>query len=1000
VSSKRLVSLARSGHAATDLSVILLDTGRSIPEVEIGIRSGLRVDQIPPGFHLDGQPGWEVIDGQVVLHASYVDAEKRSVTVWAWHRLVKDDGRGDVQLVPGSSIQLTPVLSDAGVLTKVQGAGGTFGVADGGTCAVDLIFIHPRRGTRYTVEKVVNVVCSVGELASPSTPRFRRSFGLKRQRTSSGESDGRDVFDAPPMLLEVEEEHRSAWKTEWDQADIEIIGARRAARCQRVVRLYRFHQVSRGDAVGSGKKAAQVSPLVSQLFQAAFEDLCDDQRSERPSALITSRVIVQDPRATPVLKIDPKMPTACRRLRFNASLGSRWHRFTFTPGTVKILVQGRISHETDSQLYGEIVTVPPRFIVMCDDRGNGVEVKALPWHEVQVQHALTELGRPDGSTGGFYGLIRRTRFTRVEVVRRLLAEGGADWKDETLQLTLRNALSRLASAPRPPGWRTGDNDHIHLLEADATTRTRVLLAYEKTELTRDITFLHGRFQRHEGQLMAGEDLLVETMTIREAESRCNSLPGCRGFTFQGEPTEEPVKIHFKDMWDVQGSGWTSYQYEDGETALSELLRSRYEAQFRDSVSSCRMEPWSVILDTAERALDAAVASSEVDGEKRSKPFRNFITDRDGTTNNYCDRYSSCVQSAYNAAWLCHFAQHCTENALVVTAAPLGGRPSAEGLMELCVAPRGVFTYTGSKGREYFNPTAQRVFGVEVLPKEQRELVEELHRRLLALCAQPGNTKFLGIGSGLQRKFGEVTMGRNDPAGTVPDQESRRFMAAVRRVKEELDPDGTALDVHDTGTDLEIFPRAFGSRESFDKGSGVKCLDEKLQLNIAEGPNLICGDTSSDVPMIVAVLELMCGEHMIRTWQEVMNREENPDEPLPDEVCNEAVAELTSEELEQRAKDEAERLARAAEEERIAQEAGSKIVVLFVVTPEQHEKTPTLSQKVRRWCELSGAHCAILPSCDVLVATLRNYANKVAGRRVTDPLETTIANGFSITRQIS
>eukprot|EP00913_Durusdinium_trenchii_P001613 g1494.t3 len=57
------------------------------------------------------------------------------------------------------------------------------------------------------------------------------------------------------------------------------------------------------------------------------------------------------------------------------------------------------------------------------------------------------------------------------------------------------------------------------------------------------------------------------------------------------------------------------------------------------------------------------------------------------------------------------------------------------------------------------------------------------------------------------------MARNDPAGTVPEPESRRFMAAVRRVKEELDPDGTGLDLHDTGTDMEIFPRVMGSKLS-------------------------------------------------------------------------------------------------------------------------------------------------------------------------------------------
>ena len=39
---------------------------------------------------------------------------------------------------------------------------------------------------------------------------------------------------------------------------------------------------------------------------------------------------------------------------------------------------------------------PPKFIIPTNDGEDGVEVKAKPWHEVQVQYALTDLGRPDG----------------------------------------------------------------------------------------------------------------------------------------------------------------------------------------------------------------------------------------------------------------------------------------------------------------------------------------------------------------------------------------------------------------------------------------------------------------------------------------------------------------------------------------------------------------------------------------------------------------------------
>merc|ERR1712125_75748 len=97
------------------------------------------------------------------------------------------------------------------------------------------------------------------------------------------------------------------------------------------------------------------------------------------------------------------------------------------------------------------------------------------------------------------------------------------------------------------------------------------------------------------------------------------------------------------------------------------------------------------------------------------------------------------------------------------------------------APRGRFTYAGSKGREYFDQSVQRVIENAELPTKEREMVDELHRRILTLCGEPENSKFLGIGSGLQKKFGEVTMARNDPAGTVPEPESRRFMTAVRKI---------------------------------------------------------------------------------------------------------------------------------------------------------------------------------------------------------------------------
>lgn len=1020
VSSKRLVSLSRAGQAASELSVTVLECSqRYCPDV--CIRSSIRYD-IPEGFSLRS-PKVQILETGAVLVASLIDEETgRTLTVTAVHRLVEDDGHGDVQLTPGPP--------EFGCRAYIETAGPTWGSVSKDACAIDVVFLNPRRGTRYTVEKVIQISGSLGKFAPQERQNSLRrlsSFATRQRTTAEIPSLSQVVPEKSPLLRELEEEHRSAWQTEWDKADIEIVGTRKATRCQRAARLFRYHEVSREDP--AVRKKSQVPQLVGDLFEAFMSDLCEAKGFTRPSSLVMSRVLVQDPRNPPVVRIEPRVPPDCRLLRFNEALGWRWHRFTLTPGRVQILVQGPILSNTQVQLHGETVQQPPKFIVSSMAFDEGVEIRAAPWHEVQVQHALTDLGRPDGSSGGFYGLMRRTRFMRLEVVRRLFAEDGdaenhrLDYRDETLTQPLRNALAALKSAPRPPGWRKGDNQDLHILEADATTRTRMHLAYEKNELFRDITFLEGKFIEVKGQL-PGEDLSVDTMTLQQAKTHCAQLLACRGFTFQGESTDDKaMKIHFRgrspegpsledpgtagaQLCSQRSSslGWTSFEWKDGESALIDLFCSQHDARFRSEGSRL---PWVKAAVPSLEALAreviavlepmSCVAGREGESNTTSpscaeqrKPFRNFITDRDGTISSYCDRYASSVQSAYNAAWLTHFARHCADNSIIVTAAPLGGRPSAEGLMELCVAPRGYFTYSGSKGREYFDDTSQQMLEAEELPKEHRELIEELHRRILLLSSQPGNTKFLGIGSGLQRKFGEVTMARNDMAGTVPDPESRRFMAAVRRVKEELDPDGTALDFHDTGTDMEMFPRTSGKGRvtSFDKGNGVRCLDEKLQLRIADGPNIVCGDTVSDLPMVITALRIMCGDKMVDKWEERVRREvddipSEESQPLSRSFDGEEqLMELSFEEVEQRARDEAERKAKEEDEERIAREAGSKLAVLFVITPEQHSKTPKLADYVSRWCELCGGFCVILPSPDALVFALASFANISARRAVT------------------
>jgi len=225
----------------------------------------------------------------------------------------------------------------------------------------------------------------------------------------------------------------------------------------------------------------------------------------------------------------------------------------------------------------------------------------------------------------------------------------------------------------------------------------------------------------------------------------------------------------------------------------------------------------------------------------------LISDRDGTVNNYCGRYLSSVQSSYNAVFLCRFAARMVRHAVILSSAPLSGG----GLEELTVSPAGWLVLAGSKGREYLDEKARRG-ALAIEPQQQRQL-DRLNRRLAGLLQQPRYELFALIGSGLQFKFGQTTVARQDIYGSIPAEESERFAELILDLIREIDPDGRCFRSEDTGKDIEIIltlPDGSGFRD-FDKGDGIRFLDSELSLHLDRGGNLVCGDTASDIPMITA-----------------------------------------------------------------------------------------------------------------------------------------------------
>jgi hypothetical protein len=236
---------------------------------------------------------------------------------------------------------------------------------------------------------------------------------------------------------------------------------------------------------------------------------------------------------------------------------------------------------------------------------------------------------------------------------------------------------------------------------------------------------------------------------------------------------------------------------------------------------------------------------------KGKYFNCFITDRDGTTNNYCGRYRSSVQSIYNAVFLTRFAKNATSNPIIITSAPL----KDIGIVDVSTIPDKVIIYAASKGREFIDLSGTRKSYPIDDQKQQR--IGRLNQELNQLIKDPAYEKFSMIGSGLQLKFGQTTIARQDINGSIPEAKSKTFLTLVESIVKKLDPAGKNFRIEDTGLDIEIILTISDEKaglKDFDKADAVKYLDKELNLGLGKGPHLICGDTGSDVPMLEAAME--------------------------------------------------------------------------------------------------------------------------------------------------
>ena len=313
--------------------------------------------------------------------------------------------------------------------------------------------------------------------------------------------------------------------------------------------------------------------------------------------------------------------------------------------------------------------------------------------------------------------------------------------------------------------------------------------------------------------------------LQKIEERLSSIPKTKDGLYQ-------LKTHEDDLISLE------LDYELGEIKKDNI----YLNQNQDALH----EHMKVINSDFEKDINAGTEFLE------GKHFDYFITDRDGTISNYCGRYQSSIQAIYNAMYLSAFSKMVRDRSVILTSAPL----NHIGLIEISVQPKEDYILAGSKGRELINTNGKK-FNYPIKKHEQKKL-NALNEKIEELLKKPKYSSFRYIGSGLQYKFGQTTLARQDKNKSIAEEDSQDLKFKIEEILETIDPEHKFFRLEDTGKDLEIMLtiKEKGSKEvDFNKGHGITFISETLKFNTKNKSILICGDTASDLPMLDAAKEM-------------------------------------------------------------------------------------------------------------------------------------------------
>ncbi|CAB07584.3 Alpha,alpha-trehalose-phosphate synthase [UDP-forming] 2 [Caenorhabditis elegans] len=263
-------------------------------------------------------------------------------------------------------------------------------------------------------------------------------------------------------------------------------------------------------------------------------------------------------------------------------------------------------------------------------------------------------------------------------------------------------------------------------------------------------------------------------------------------------------------------------------------------------------------DNVEQFVDTLISSHPISVETYKKEVENavellysadhfhyFFTDRDGTLKSYSCSYPSSIQPAYSGVIQAQFARRCAQTCVILTTAPL----MHIGVLDVSTIPNGYYYFGASGGREWFIDNGHNFKDESILKGEKADVLASAYTRISHLLEEPEFRPFTWVGSGLQKHYGHLTIAFQDVYKTITEAQGKQLHEEIEKIVKDVDPHGTRLQLASTEFDIKVYMKTETDGHVFDKGDGLRLLCEKMHCDLTEGNVLVCGDSSTDIPML-------------------------------------------------------------------------------------------------------------------------------------------------------